>query len=195
MENKVTLYIATHNTTGLKYFGKTKLYHTENELQEKYHGSGKNWTKHLKEFGDDVTMEIYGIYSLDEVENKARSFSLVNDIVGSNNWANMILEDGLDAGGTTGYKHTKETKEKQRTYARNNIHSEETKSKIGKAVSKKLKGKAFSEEHKRNMRVKSGTQKNPFKGYDKVICPYCEKEGKGGGMTRYHFDNCKLKKD
>ena len=26
------------------------------------------------------------------------------------------------------------------------------------------------------------------------ICPYCNLEGAGGNMTRYHFDNCKEKK-
>ena len=25
------------------------------------------------------------------------------------------------------------------------------------------------------------------------ICPHCGKEGRGGNMTRYHFDNCKYK--
>lgn len=25
------------------------------------------------------------------------------------------------------------------------------------------------------------------------ICPHCGKEGSGGNMTRYHFDNCELK--
>jgi len=57
MENKVTLYIAAHRT-GLKYFGKTERYFTQEDLQKYYHGSGIGWKKH----GDDVTMEIYGIY-------------------------------------------------------------------------------------------------------------------------------------
>ena len=26
-------------------------------------------------------------------------------------------------------------------------------------------------------------------------CPHCNKVGKGGGMKRYHFDNCKLKEE
>ena len=38
MKNKVTLYIATHNTTGLKYFGKTIKYFDTYSLQENYHG-------------------------------------------------------------------------------------------------------------------------------------------------------------
>jgi len=27
----------------------------------------------------------------------------------------------------------------------------------------------------------------------KYICPHCQKEGRGPGMLRYHFDNCKKK--
>jgi predicted GIY-YIG superfamily endonuclease len=27
-----------------------------------------------------------------------------------------------------------------------------------------------------------------------VTCPHCEKQGGGGNMRRYHFDNCKAKK-
>lgn len=34
-----------------------------------------------------------------------------------------------------------------------------------------------------------------MKGYKHKnrVCPYCGKEGSGGNMTRYHFNNCKLK--
>ncbi len=92
---KVTLYIGTHNDTGLKYFGKTNRYHTKEELQKYYHGSGSDWKEHLKEFGDNVNMDIYGIYSMSEVKEIALKFSLDNNIVESDIWANNILEDGL----------------------------------------------------------------------------------------------------
>jgi hypothetical protein len=36
----------------------------------------------------------------------------------------------------------------------------------------------------------SGKQKNPA---PEVECPHCGLVGKGGNMTRYHFDNCKMK--
>jgi hypothetical protein len=26
-------------------------------------------------------------------------------------------------------------------------------------------------------------------------CPYCKKQGKGNAMKRFHFNNCKNKKD
>ena len=42
---------------------------------------------------------------------------------------------------------------------------------------------------------KKGIQ-NKYKGVPlpKVICPHCGKEGGGGAMRQYHFDNCKNKK-
>jgi len=107
-ENKVTLYIATHNKTGLKYFGKTTKYFTQYELQKHYHGGGGDWKEHLKEFGNEVTMEIYGIYDLKEnssnyVVPMALEFSRENNIVLSNDWTNRMLENGLD-GSSTGLR-------------------------------------------------------------------------------------------
>jgi len=119
MKNKVTLYIATHNKTGKKYFGKTTRYFTQEDLQEHYHGSGTYWKNYLKKHSDDVTMEIYGIYDLDEnsenyVEPIALKFSKDNNIVEDyDKWANQIEENGLDGGNQPkGFKHTEESKNK-----------------------------------------------------------------------------------
>ena len=113
-KDKVTLYIATHNKTGLKYFGKTVVYFTNESLQKNYHGSGSYWKKHIKKHGDDVTVVIYGIYSLDEtaddyVKPIALKFSEDNNIVkalnesgdrkGKKAWANLEFEDGLKGAG------------------------------------------------------------------------------------------------
>ena len=98
---KITLYIATHNKTGLKYFGKTTRYFTTQELQSKYHGSGTYWKRHLKKHGDDVTIEIYGIYNIDEVNEVALRYSEENNIVKSKEYANLIIENGLDGGKQT----------------------------------------------------------------------------------------------
>jgi len=104
--NKITLYIATHKT-GLKYFGKTELYFTQEDLQKSYHGSGIGWKEYLIENGDLVTMELYGIFNKSEVKEIALKFSRDNNIVESNLWANRKEEDGF-----TGGRHSKETKEK-----------------------------------------------------------------------------------
>ena len=96
-----TLYIKTHNVTGLKYFGKT----TGNPYE--YRGSGIYWTAHLKKHGNDVTTEILGYYTdKDECVQAANLFSTENNIikaVNENNkkiWANQIIENGTDGGAT-----------------------------------------------------------------------------------------------
>lgn len=104
-QQKVTLYIATHNKTGLKYFGKTIRYFTEEDLQRYYHGSGTYWKSHLRKHGNNVTMKIYGIYTLVDVREIALAFSKDQDIVyrlnesgdrkGKKVWANNEIEDGL----------------------------------------------------------------------------------------------------
>ena len=124
MENKVTLYIATHNKTGTKYFGKTRLWFTQESLQGNYHGSGKHWNNHKNKHGKkDVTMEIYKICSLNESDEDyvfpiALKFSEENDIVKSKEWANEKFENGLDgnppgeAHPMYGKKHSQESKDK-----------------------------------------------------------------------------------
>jgi len=106
MEEKiqVCLYIFTHNKTGLKYFGKTINAFTEKELL-KYGGSGTYWNNHLKTHGKDISVEIYGIYKINEVKSIALKFSEENNIVealnesgerkGKKVWANLEPEDGL----------------------------------------------------------------------------------------------------
>lgn len=129
MENNVTLYIAEHNQTGLKYFGRSSKWFTEDDLQKHYHGSGTDWKNHLEEFGDDVTMKIYGIYKLTEVKKIALKFSEENNIVKSKEWANLIPEDGRTVW----------------TYG-------ERAEIIGQRISKSKKGKPKSEEHKEKLR-------------------------------------------
>ena len=99
-KTSVILYIATYNATGLKYFGRTIRCSNEADLQKYYHGGGVRWRNHLKKHGDNVTMKIYGIYSLNEndqnyVKPIALKFSEENNIVKSKKWANLKPEDGL----------------------------------------------------------------------------------------------------
>ncbi len=168
-KDKVCLYIATHNKTGLKYFGKTTTYFTQEDLQKYYHGSGTYWLNHLRVHGDDVTMKVYGIYNLDEVEEMALKFSEENNIVESKEYANLISENGLD-GWTKGMTHSQEAKEKMKIKAKNRDEfsenrikgrisrkeklknykpTEMTKEKIAKSCKKYIK----TEEHKKNLSI------------------------------------------
>ncbi len=106
------LYVKTHNTTGLKYFGKT--YRKD---PSKYSGSGVYWKAHLKKHGNDVTTEIVGTFeNLEEATQFALKFSKENDIVNSPLWANLIDEnaiDGYELGHKPYYEWTKERREDQ----------------------------------------------------------------------------------
>lgn len=88
----ITLYIKTHNKTGLKYFGKT----ANNPMT--YKGSGKYWLNHIKKHGNNVTTEIYAHFETEceELVETALKFSNENNITKSKNWANLQDENGLD---------------------------------------------------------------------------------------------------
>ena len=81
------------------------------------------------------------------------------------------------------------------------LHTEETRKKISEAISGRVlskehkekmsiarKGKTLSDEHKAKMSKTRTGKKQPL-----VTCPHCDKTGGASGMTRYHFDMCKLK--
>lgn len=96
--NPTTLYVKIHCVTGTKYFGKTSRYHDWDDVH-KYSGSGKWWTRHLKQHGKHYITVIIGYYTdRDECKRVALNFSIVNNIRESRDWANLIYENGLDGG-------------------------------------------------------------------------------------------------
>jgi hypothetical protein len=207
------LYIKQHSITGLKYFGKT----TQDPYT--YNGSGKHWTNHIKVHGKEhiVTLWVSEPYTDTSIAEFALKFSAENDIVNSDEWANLIPENGLDGGSEKGRKLTDETKAKLRkprseeTKANmRKSRSEETKAKqsVGQTGKKRGpykksgkprsdKGKPRSEEAKANMRkpkseehkakISAGNKGNP---QPQITCPHCGKTG-GNAMKRWHFDKCK----
>ena len=89
------LLIKTHNVTGLKY-----LCYTKKEDHEQYPGSGKYWKRHLKQHGYDVTTElIFQTEDYSEFKRIAAKKSKEYDVVNSNLWANLRIEEG-DGGDT-----------------------------------------------------------------------------------------------
>lgn len=106
---KITLYIKTHKKTGLKYFGKVTGWtdpHT-------YHGSGKYWRKHLRKHGYDVDTKIVGEFDdIKKCSEFAIRFSTENNIVESEEWANLQIENGIDGApvGHVGSMPSDETK-------------------------------------------------------------------------------------
>jgi len=89
------LYKKTHNTTGLKYLGKT----TQDPF--KYQGSGTYWCNHINKHGNDVTTEILReCQTTEELKEWGIYYSNLWNIVESNEWANIRPESG-DGGDTS----------------------------------------------------------------------------------------------
>lgn len=171
------LYIKQHSVTGLKYFGKT--------IQDpyKYLGSGTRWTNHIKKHGKQFVETIWlsEPYTDTSITEVALLISEHWDIVNSNEWANIRVEDGLSGGDTfSGKKHSETTillmQEKAQLRP---LPSQETKNKISKSKKGKTPWNAGKKYHN--------------KPYKKISCPHCDKECIPTNAKRWHFDNCKLR--
>lgn len=103
------LYIKQHNVTGLKYFGMTR------SNVEKYHGSGKYWKLHLQKYGKNITTTWCQLFENEsDIINYAIEFSIKNNIVDSDEWANLVPESGEygKSAGLKGWKHSDAAKQK-----------------------------------------------------------------------------------
>jgi hypothetical protein len=97
----IYLYKKTHNKTGLQYLGKTT-----NTDPHKYPGSGIRWTRHLNKHGYDYTTEIlFETTSKEELKEKGLYYSELWNIVDSDDWANLRVENG-DGGSDKGVKRS-----------------------------------------------------------------------------------------
>jgi len=114
----------------------------------------------------------------------------------------------------TGTTASDATKKKMSELRKGYVHPEEDKLKIGRKglvmyydpineKSYRLKPdddliKELNLVQKQKWRYDNGEldylNKKGYRQLKVVKCPHCGKEGKGGNMTRYHFDNCKGKK-
>jgi hypothetical protein len=149
------LYIKQHNSTGLKYFGKTI---SADPL--KYQGSGVVWTRHLKKHGNNVsTLWCHLFFDQQSLTEYAINFSKENNIVESSIWANLKIEDGL-MGGSYG-EVSRETRLKLSENSKKHKHTKETKEKLRLArLSQKDPriGKKHTEETKKKIRQKRALQ-------------------------------------
>lgn len=102
MFKKTFIYIKIHNITGLKYFGKTV-----KKNVYKYKGSGLYWKRHIKTHGYDCKTFIIKIFvNEQECIDFCIWFSKINNIVKSEQWANLIDENGINGGDTMSGKKT-----------------------------------------------------------------------------------------
>lgn len=86
----IYLYIKQCQHCGLKYYGRTT------QDPNKYKGSGKYWTRHLKAHDIDhpETLSITECQTVEEAMKIGLKFSEDNNIVESDEWANQIPENG-----------------------------------------------------------------------------------------------------
>lgn len=89
------LYIKQHSVTGKLYFGKT--------IRDpiKYSGSGTYWSPHIKKHGYDRVETLWYclFYDEDTIKEFALMCSEMWNIVKSDDWANLIPENGIDGFG------------------------------------------------------------------------------------------------
>jgi hypothetical protein len=147
------LYIKQHNITKKLYFGKT----IRDPLR--YKGSGKHWVNHYKKHGEnEITTIWYCLYTEKELLlDAAISFSELWNIVESDDWLNIIPENGLD-GYPLGLKLSENTKKKI---------SISKKGKLNPKISGKLHyhyGKPLSDIRKEQNRQSSSGKNNPMYG-------------------------------
>ncbi len=157
----IYLYIKQHTITGLKYFGKTN-----KKNPYKYLGSGKYWLRHINKHGKEyvITNQVFSFNTQEDCTNFALEFSRTNNIVESEEWANMIAENGIGGGATRGHIVYKETKIKisnankgQVSWRKDKVFgpmSEENKQKISNANKGQIpwnRGKPHTEESKVKM--------------------------------------------
>lgn len=123
MFKPTALYIKTHSITGFKYFGKT----TRLDCIHSYKGSGVHWRRHLKVHGSCYTTELLGIWQdKDRLVEYSKKFCQQHNVVNSKEWANIVLEEGLQ-GASTG-----ETNVSKRLDVRQKMSQNSAKNHLGK---------------------------------------------------------------
>lgn len=161
------LYIKQHKKTGLKYFGKTT------KDPKKYNGSGTYWVRHLREHGNNIeTIWFRRFDNIFSLKSYAENFSKENNIVESNKWANLMMENGLDGGSPKGRIISSETRKKLSQAGMKRKQTPETKRKIGESKKGK-KRKKFSIEWRKNLQ-KNHASKKP--GYCKTVTNECKRK-------------------
>jgi hypothetical protein len=114
------LYIKKHSITGLKYFGKT----TQKDPYA-YIGSGTYWRAHVKKYGRQhiITEWVSEPFTnKDLLVEYASNMSNELNIVKSNEWANLVNEDGI-AGIPYGTKLPTKTQQHRNKLSNSTIYS------------------------------------------------------------------------
>jgi hypothetical protein len=181
--------------------------HLRQVLSETYTGTkrapfGEEWRENMRQSAKTRTKVIFSEERLEKLRVLGRSFKgkkLSDETKGkiSNTLKGRIFSDDHRANiskaksGKTRQAFSAQWKQKLSESHKGLRHSEETLQKMSNSMKGKNVGKPGpnkgiqrSDEVKRKI---SETKRNT----PNVTCPHCQTSGKGGNMTRYHFDKCK----
>ena len=182
------LMIKTHNITGLKYLCQTK-----RKDPIKYLGSGVKWRSHLNKHGKDISTEILGSYeNKEDLISAGIYYSKLWDVVNSNSWANLKLEEG-DGGDTSHTSGWKTGMKNRRSYSGtsnpNYGKSGSWKNKVGP-----VKGMSwFNNGSKETFSLNLPEGFSP--GRLLFTCKFCGKNCNEVNLKRWHNDYCKQNPD
>lgn len=178
------LYVKKHIVTGLKYFGKT----TRDPI--KYRGSGKRWVNHLNVYGNNVkTIWSRLFVDKNELVEFALNFSTENNIVESDEWANLMPENGLDGGSPKGTNKGRPCSEQARKNLdngrRNRVYTSMSAQSKEKLRNSKL-GKQSTHETREKLKLAKARQL----ASDKILYEITDPTGRMYIYTRLEIKKC-----
>lgn len=189
------LYIKQHAVTGKLYFGKTTA-----KDPVKYTGSGKYWSNHIKYHGKEHVKTLWYELFIDRelLIKTAVDFSELHDIVKSELWLNLKLENGIDGNGVD---FTPEIRAKmsaaRKRYVFTDAHREKMSincknrsAEIRQKISDGNKGKIVSNEAKEKIsKALKGVSKPEFSSEHKMKIALAQTGKKRGPFSAEHLAN------
>lgn len=170
---------------GIKYFSTSS---DKNFIKEQKVEPNKFKYKVIKLFSNRKDANKFEEYLLTKINAKSHPF-FYNKSNGTPDWDRTGIKDSVE----TRLKKSNSAKGKTKSKEHNRKNSESNKGRIAWNKGKKTGPKSKKEKRKISQTLMGHTAWNKGKSYKTVICPHCNKEGGGGSMKQWHFDNCKFK--
>lgn len=183
------IYITTNLVNGKKYLGQCRY---GKKGWESYLGSGKALKRAVKKYGkENFSREVIEeCETPEDLIEKENHYLDLYDAQMNENFYN-IQGRAYATKGFSGKTHSDSYKRKMSALYKGKKRPPEVTEKMRAS----LTGRKVPVEERRKVSVAAKKMwANPnSKLAQKVKCPHCDKEGRGGVMKRYHFDACKFK--